>query len=111
MTKYNKGGGGSNMANLMKQAQKMQENMAKMQEEIQMMEFTGTAGGGAVTCVMSGDRTFQSFTIDPELLNPEEADMLSDLLVAACNEANRQLNELTENKMSAATGGMKLPGM
>ena len=100
-----------NMANLMKQAQKMQENMAKMQSEILTMEFEGTAGGGAVKCLMLGDRTVKSFVIDPDLLNPEEADMLSDLLAAACNEATRQLNETTEQKMSSVTGGMKLPGM
>ncbi|MFA0814934.1 MAG: YbaB/EbfC family nucleoid-associated protein [Anaerofustis sp.] len=99
------------MANLMKQAQKMQENMAKMQNEILEMEFEGTAGGGAVTCMMLGDRTVKSFAIDPDLLNPEEADMLSDLLAAACNEATRKLNETTEQKMSSVTGGMKLPGM
>lgn len=100
-----------NMASLMKQAQKMQENMAKMQNEILEMEFEGTAGGGAVKCFMMGDRTVKSFEIDPDLLNPEETEMLSDMLAAACNEATRKLNETTDKKMASATGGMKLPGM
>jgi DNA-binding YbaB/EbfC family protein len=109
MTKYNKGGGGSNMANLMKQAQKMQENMAKMQEEIQMMEFTGTAGGGAVTCVMSGDRTFHSFTIDPELLNRKKPICSRIYWLQHPMKSNRQLNELSKTKCRATAA--ELPGM
>ena len=100
-----------NMAGLMKQAQKMQEEMARVQEEILSMEFEGTAGGGAVKCVMNGNRMMLSFDIDPDLIDKEEAEMLNDLLVAACNDAMRQLNETSEQKMSSVTGGMKLPGM
>ena len=104
-------GNPGNMAGLMKQAQKMQEEMARIQEEILAMEFEGTAGGGAVKCVMNGNKTMLSFDIDPDLLDPQEADMLNDLLVAACNDVMRQLNETSEQKMSSVTGGMKLPGM
>ncbi len=100
-----------NMAGLMKQAQKMQEEMARVQDEILAMEFEGTSGGGAVKCVMDGNRTMLSFDIDSDLLDPEETEMLNDLLVAACNDAMRQLNETSEQKMSSVTGGMKLPGM
>lgn len=101
----------SNMAGLMKQAQKMQEEMARIQGDILIMEFEGTAGGGAVKAVMTGDKMMKSFEIDPDLLNPEEADILCDMLVAACNEAARNCNNITESKMSALTGGLKLPGM
>lgn len=100
-----------NMAGLLKQAQKMQDDMARIQNEISAMEFEGTAGGGAVKVVMTGDKMMKSFEIDPDLLNAEEAELLCDMLVAACNEAIRNQAVTAESKMAAVTSGMKLPGM
>ena len=94
-------GGGMNMQAMMKQAQKMQENMLKAQEEIAVMETTGTAGGGMVTAVVTGTSTLKSIEI-----NPDDIDMLQDLVVAAVNEALKAATEKSQSQMSALTGGL-----
>lgn len=109
MAKF-QGGGQPNMAALMKQAQKMQEEMAKAQNEILSMDFTGSAGGGAVKITLSGQRNVSKVEIDPELINPEEAEMLCDLIAAAFNDANAAFEKASEEKLSPLTGGMKIPG-
>lgn len=105
------GGGASNMNGLMKQAQKMQEEMAKAQAELEEREFTATSGGGAVTVVVSGKKELKSLTIEPEVVDPEDIEMLQDLVLSAVNEALRQVEETSNEEMSKITGGMNLPGM
>ena len=105
------GGMPGNMANLMKQAQKMQKELAKAQEEVANMTAQGTAGGGMVTAVVRGDMTVESVVIDPEAVDPEDVEMLQDMVCAAVNEAIRNINEQSNARLSAVTGGMGLPGM
>jgi len=96
------------LGNLMKQAQQMQANMQKAQEEIASMEVTGKAGGGMVEIVMTGRHDVRRVTIDPSLME-EDKEMLEDLIAAAVNDANRTLEATTKDKMAALTGGMNLP--
>ena len=96
------------LGNLMKQAQQMQANMQKAQEEIANMEITGKAGGGMVEVVMTGRHDVRRVTIDPSLMQ-EDKEMLEDLIAAAVNDANRPLETQTKDKMAGLTGGMNLP--
>ena len=91
---------------LMAQMQKMQEDMAKAQEELQEETITVTSGGGAVSVVISGHQRVESITINPELLDPEEADLLQDMLVAAVNSAIEQSQAMSAERMEGITGGM-----
>ena len=95
-----------NMNNLMKQAQKMQENMLKAQEEIAQMETIGTAGGGMVTVTVTGTSALKSIEIKPDVVDPDDIEMLQDLVVAAVNEALKAATEKSQSQMSAVTGGM-----
>ena len=95
-----------NMQQMMRQAQKMQKELAKAQEEVATMTAEGTAGGGMVSAVVRGDMTVESITIDPE-----DVEMLQDMVCAAVNEAIRNINEESNARLSAVTGGMGLPGM
>ncbi|MBN4073798.1 MAG: YbaB/EbfC family nucleoid-associated protein [Gammaproteobacteria bacterium] len=92
---------------LMKQAQKMQENMAKAQEELAQMEVEGKAGGGLVSVVMTGRHDLRKVTIDDSLMDDRE--MLEDLIAAAVNDAVRTVESTTQEKMGSLTGGMNLP--
>jgi DNA-binding YbaB/EbfC family protein len=103
-------GMGGNMNNMMKQVQKMQKDMAKLQEEVELRTVEASAGGGAVTVVASGKKEIISITIKPEVIDPEDAEMLQDLITAAVNEAIRQADEMLSREMSKITGGMNLPG-
>ena len=105
------GGGMGNMNAMMKQAQKMQAELARAQEEIQDMTFEATAGGGMVKAVAKGDNTLVSLTIDPEAVDPEDVEMLQDMIIAAVNEALRGVSELGTQRINAATGGMSIPGL
>jgi len=96
------------LGNIMKQAQQMQENMQKAQEEIANMEVNGTAGGGMVTVVMTGRHDLKRVNIDQSLME-EDKEMIEDLLAAAVNDAVRKLEESTKDKMANVTGGMELP--
>lgn len=96
---------------MMRQAQKMQKELNKAQEEIATMSFEATAGGGMVTAVASGDMAITSLTIDPDAVDPEDVEMLQDMVVAAVNEALRGVSELSNQRMSAVTGGMNIPGL
>jgi len=96
------------LGNIMKQAQQMQENMQKAQEEIASMEVTGTAGGGMVTVVMTGRHDLKRVDIDQSLME-EDKEMIEDLLAAAVNDAVRKLEESSKEKMSGVAGGMQLP--
>ena len=99
------------MKQMMRQAQKMQKELNKAQEEIATMSFEATAGGGMLTAVASGDMAITSLTIDPDAVDPEDVEMLQDMVVAAVNEALRGVSELSNQRMSAVTGGMNIPGL
>ena len=102
--------GGRNQMQMMKQAQKMQENLMKMQEELQAKEYEATAGGG-VKAVCGGDRELKSITIDPEAVDPEDVEMLQDMIVAAVNEAMRKAEADQSANMAKLTGGLNLGGL
>jgi len=103
-------GMGGNMNNMMKQVQKMQKDMAKLQEEVEQRTVEASAGGGAVTVVASGKKEIISITIKPEVIDPDDAEMLQDLITAAVNEAIRQADEMINKEMGKITGGLNLPG-
>uniref|UniRef100_A0A7C9NV29 Nucleoid-associated protein D1639_08850 n=1 Tax=Muribaculaceae bacterium Z82 TaxID=2304548 RepID=A0A7C9NV29_9BACT len=105
------GGGMGNMNAMMKQAQKMQAELARAQEEIKDMTFEASAGGGMVKAVALGDGSIKSITIDPEAVDPEDVEMLQDTVLAAVNEAIRGVNQLGSDRMSSATGGLSIPGL
>ena len=98
-------GGGMNM-NMMKQVQKMQADMAKMQEELAAKTYTAAAGGGVVTAEVNGQHQLVSVTIDPEAVDPEDVEMLQDMVVAAVNEAMRTAEADAANSMRSITGGL-----
>ena len=103
--------GMANMQGMMKKVQKMQQDMLKMQEELKNRTVEATAGGGAVTVVVTGRKTVEKVTIAPSAVDPEDVEMLEDLVTTAINEAVRKVDEMTEKEMGKITGGMKLPGM
>ena len=105
------GGGMGNMQKMMKQMQRMQADMARMQEELGEKTVEASAGGGAVKIVMSGKQEVKEVLIDPEVLDPEEVEMVQDLLAAAFNEAVRLSQEMAAQEMSKITGGLKIPGL
>ncbi len=98
------------MKQMMRQAQKMQKELSKAQEEIATMSFEATAGGGLVKAVASGDMNITALTIDPDAVDPEDVEMLQDMVIAAVNEALRGVSEMSNQRMNAVTGGMNLPG-
>ncbi|MDE6356964.1 MAG: YbaB/EbfC family nucleoid-associated protein [Eubacteriales bacterium] len=102
--------GGMNMGNLMKQAQKMQKQMEEMQNELETKEFEVTSGGGAVKIVITGKKEIKSIEIDKDVVDPDDVEMLQDLMMTAVNEAIRQVEESVNGQMSKLTGGMGLPG-
>jgi DNA-binding YbaB/EbfC family protein len=103
------GGGMPNMGSLMSQVQKLQEEVEKTQAALATEEITVSAGGGAVTVVVTGAREFKSVTIKPEVVDPDDVEMLQDLLLAAFNDALAQVKQLEEERMGSLTGGMGLP--
>jgi len=106
------GGMPGNMANLMKQAQKMQRQMEEQAKEMEEKEFTATAGGGAVEVTVSGKREVVKVKLDQEVVDPDDVEMLEDLIVAATNEALRKVEEASASAMSKLTGGLGgMPGM
>ena len=105
------GGGPGNMQSMIKQAQKMQEQMTQLQTELDEREYTAAAGGGAVSCTVSGTREVLRLDIKPEVVDPEDEEMLSDLITAAVNEALRKAVETSEAEMNKITGGLNIPGL
>ena len=103
------GGGMGNMQQMMRQAQKMQEDMARVQEELKVKMVEASAGGGAVTVVASGEKLIKSITINPEAVDPDDVEMLQDLVLVAVNEALRQAEELASREMEKVTGNLNLP--
>ena len=96
---------------MLKQAQQLQKNMLKMQEELEGATVEATAGGGVVKAVVSGKMKVESLTIDPEAVTPEDVEMLQDLVLAAVNEGIEKAQEMVSSRMSSLTGGMKIPGL
>jgi len=102
---------GGNMQNMMKQMQKMQKKMAEAQEELGEKKIEGTAGGGMVTVIVTGHKEIVDVIIKPEVVDPDDIDMLQDLVLAATNDALKKAEELTNQTMGQFTKGMNLPGM
>ena len=104
-------GGGGNMQKQLQQAQAMQRQIEQLQAELEEREFTATAGGGAISVTASGSKEIKALTIDKEVVDPDDVEMLQDLIVAAVNEVMRQVEEASETAMSSVTGGLNIPGM
>jgi DNA-binding YbaB/EbfC family protein len=100
-----------NMGNLQRMAQQMQQDMLRVQQELEAARVDGSAGGGVVHAVVSGKQELLELTIDPAAVDPDDVEMLQDLVLAAVNEALRSARELGETKMAGVTGGLRLPGM
>ena len=105
------GGGPQNMQALLRQTQKMQEDMAAKQEELDALEYDISAGGGVVGVKINGKREILAIDINPEIVDPDDIETLSDILVAAINEAIKRVNDTNEREMQAITGQMGMPGM
>lgn len=103
-------GGGMNM-NMMKQAQKMQQDLLKMQEEMETKTFSATAGGGMITATVNGKHELTALEINPEAVDPNDVEMLQDLVIAAVNEAMRTAETESQASMSKLTGGLNLGGL
>jgi DNA-binding YbaB/EbfC family protein len=99
------------MGNIMKQAQLMQKRMAQLQQELEERRIEASAGGGMVTAVVSGKQQLISLTIDPKAVDPEDVEMLQDLVVAAVSEALKQSQKISEEEMGKITGGLNIPGL
>ena len=104
-------GGKKGMQDLIKQAKKMQQDLAKAQEELANMVVEGTSGGGMVKVEMNGKNQILSIKIDKEVVDPGDIEMLEDLIRAAINEAHEKVVQSSENELSKFTGGMKIPGL
>lgn len=102
------GMGGGNMQQLMRQAQKMQQDMTRIQQEISEREFSASAGGGAVKATVLGSKEIKSIIIDPACVDPDDVEMLQDLIISALNEAMRSAEDTMNGEMNKLTGGMKL---
>jgi hypothetical protein len=105
------GMGGGNMNNMMKQVQKMQQDMAKLQSELEEKEVEATAGGGAVKVIATGKKNIVSISISPEVVDEDDLEMLEDLVMAAVNEALVKADEMVNGEMAKITGGMNIPGL
>ena len=105
------GGGPSNMQAMLKQAQKMQEDMAEKQAELEEQEYEVAAGGGVVNVKINGKKEILSVKIDPEVVDPDDVETLEDLIVAGVNEAIKKVEAISAEEMQKITGTMNLPGM
>lgn len=104
-------GMGGNMSGMLKQVQKMQKDMEKMQSELEEKEIETTSGGGAIKVKMSGKKQLLSITIDEDVIDKDDKEMLEDLILTAVNSALDQVDELTNSSMSSLTGGLNIPGL
>ena len=109
--KFNGMGMPGNMNNMMKQIQKMQKEMVATQEELEQKTYEATVGGGAVKAIVSGEKRLASLEISPDAVDPDDVEMLSDLVIAAVNEALSQAEEDTVKNMSKYTSGLNIPGL
>jgi nucleoid-associated protein EbfC len=104
-------GGGANMNNLMKTAQKFQQQMEDMQKDLETKRYEEKAGGGAVVVIVNGKKQIVDLKINPDVVDPDDVEMLQDLIVTACNAALRKAEADTANQMGKLTGGLNIPGM
>ena len=105
------GGGPQNMNAMLRQAQKMQEDMAALQAELEEREYDVSAGGGMVQVKINGKREILSIDVNPDIVDPDDVEMLQDILVAAVNEAIKRVDSTTETEMQKITGGLGMPGL
>ena len=105
------GGGPQNMQAMLKQAQKMQEDIEAKKNELEAKEYVVTSGRGMVEITMTGKHEVKAIGINPEVVDPEDVEMLEDMLVAALNEATRQIDEEAERELDSVTGGLNIPGL
>lgn len=103
--------GGGNMNSMMKKVQKMQQEMARTQQEIEEKEFSSTAGGGVIEAVVNGKKEVVKIKIDEDVVNPEDTEMLEDLVVAAINDALKKADEYSQKEMGKLTGNINIPGL
>lgn len=103
--------GGGNLSKQLEKMQQMQRQMEILQGEIEEKEVTQTAGGGAVSVTVNGKKEIVSLSLQPEIVDPDDVEMLQDLIMAAVNEAMRQIEEISNNEMSKLTGGLSIPGL
>lgn len=104
-------GGNPNQGNMMKQIQKMQEDMERIQAEVEATEYTSSVGGGAVEVTVNGSHEVLSIKMQPDVVDPEDIDMLEDLLISALNESIKKANDAMEQGMEKAKGGLSIPGI
>ncbi|MEA4925077.1 MAG: YbaB/EbfC family nucleoid-associated protein [Syntrophomonadaceae bacterium] len=109
--KFNPMGGGSNMNQMIKQAKKLQEEMARKQAELLEQVIEGSSGGGAVTVKVNGKQQILEIKIKPEVIDPDDVEMLEDLVMAAVNDAIKQSQDLVSAEMAKLTGGLNIPGL
>ena len=105
------GGGPQNQRDLMRKAQKMQEDLAAKQAELEVREFTATSGGGVVEVVMNGKKELVALNIKPEIVDPEDIEMMQDVIMAAVNEVIRQVEDTTNSELGKITGSLSIPGL
>lgn len=105
------GGGGGNMQKQLQQMQAMQQKMDEVQKEIDEMETTSSSGGGAVSVTVSGAKEIKNIEIKPEVVDPDDIEMLQDLIMVAANEALRQMEEISQSEMGKLTEGLGIPGL
>ena len=105
------GGGPQNMQAMLKQAQQMQENIEKKKAEVEEKDYVVSSGGGMVEVTVSGKHEIKAIGINPEVVDPDDVEMLEDMLMAALNEAMRKIDEDEERELSAVTGGLNIPGL
>ena len=105
------GGGPQNQRDLMRKAQKMQEDLAAKQAELEEREFTATSGGGVVEVVMNGKKELVALNIKPEIVDPDDIEMMQDVIMAAVNEVIRQVEDTTNSELSRITGSISIPGL
>lgn len=103
--------GASNMNQMVRKAQKMQEDMTRVQAELEEKEFTKQVGGGALELVMTGDKKLKSVTLKPEVVDPDDIEMLQDLIISGVNEILQDIEDYSTSEMEKVTGGMSLPGL
>lgn len=102
---------GANMNQMVRKAKKMQEDITRIQEELESKEFTKQVGGGALELVMTGDKKLKSVTLKPEVVDPEDIEMLQDLIISGVNEIITEIEEYSTEEMSKVTGGVSMPGL
>lgn len=104
-------GGAQNMNSMIKQAQKMQDEITELRNDIEARDFSATSGGGAVEVVVTGAKNIKALTIKPEVVDKDDVEMLQDLIISAINEAMADVEKTTEEEMNKITGGVALPGL